>query len=332
MRRPALLLATTLLLSGCESPSDLPLGLPGSGDIQVQAYLDQNGDGVRSEGDTPVAGLGLQVRFWNSFNPVDQGVTDATGQVTLPRVGMGTMRLDPSPSFLGDSLLVVQPPANPFTVRADTLVILTVGLGYPSVPLAGLNALPQGRRVFTSGIALNGRENFGDGEVHLRLDTLAIRATRVDRVGVTPGDSVRIVGRTRLVEGRMTLDSARIFVLAGSVTLVQPLDLTTGVAATARSGTRDAHLVRVQEALVTSARMEGTNRVLTVNDGSGPVEVVVRDYLQLDGTLLVQGSTVVRGSGLLRPAPGSGGSRYRVFPRGPGDLVMRAAPPPPAGG
>jgi hypothetical protein len=332
MRRLVLLMATALFLSGCDSPSDVPVDIIGSGNIQVQAYLDENGDGVRTAIDSPVAGLPLLVRFWNSLNPVDQGTTDAMGQLRLPRVGVGTMRVDPSPSFLGDTLEIVQPPANPFTVRPDTLVVLTVGLGYPFVPFDRVRSLPEGRRVFTSGIALNGRENFGDGEVHLRLDTLAIRATRVDRVGVTPGDSVRIVGRTRLVEGRMTLDSARIFVLAGSVTLVPPLDFTTGEAATARSGTRDAQLVRVQEALVTSARMEGTTRVLTVNDGSGPVDLVVRDYLQLDATLLVQGSTVVRGTGLLRPAPGSGGSRYRVFPRGAGDLFLRAAPPPPAGG
>jgi len=332
MRRPACLLTAALAVLGCESPSDVPLTLPIAGDIQVLAFLDENGDGIRTEIDSPVIGLPLQVRFWNSLNPLDQGVTDATGQLRLVRVGVGTMRVDPSPSFLGDTLRVVRPAANPFTVRPDSLVVLTVGLGYPSAPLSEIHALPEGRRVFSSGIALNVRENFGDGEVHLRLDTLAIRATRVDRVGVTPGDSVRIVGRTRLVEGRMTLDSARIFVLTPTVALVQPLDLTTGEAATARGGTRDAHLARVQEGLVTAVRLEGTNRIVTVDDGSGPVEMVVRDYLQIEGALLVQGSTVVRGAGLLRPTPGGGGSRYRLFPRGPGDLLLRAAPPPPAGG
>lgn len=331
MRRTALLLATGLLIQGCESPSDVPLGFPAAGDVRVRAYLDENGDGRRSEIDAPLAGLPVQVRFWNSLGPVDGGVTDANGELTLVRIGVGTMRLDPSSSFTGDTLVVVEPAENPFTVRPDTTVVLTVGLGYPSVSLAQVSALPVGRRVFTSGIALNGRENFGDGEVHLRLGNTALRATRVDRVGVSPGDSVRMVGRTRLVEGQMTLDSARIFVLSGSVALVQPQDVSTAQAASAVGGTRGAALVRVQEALITAARTQGGNRIVTVDDGSGAVEMVVRDYLQIDGSLLIAGSTVVRGAGLLRPTPGSGGSVWQLFPRGPADLLLRAAPPPTGG-
>lgn len=331
MRRASLLLASGLFVSGCESPSDVPLTFPAAGDVRVLAYLDENGDGRRSEIDSPLAGLPVLVRFWNSLGPVDGGVTDENGELTLVRIGVGTMRLDPAAGFTGDTLLVVDQADNPFTVRPDTTVVLSVGLGFPSVPLDQVATLPAGRRVFTSGIALNSRENFGDGEVHLRLGPTALRATRVDRVGVSPGDSVRLVGRTRLVEGRMTLDSARIFVLSGSVVLVQPQDVSTAEAASALGGTRESALVRVQEALITAARTQGGNRILTLDDGSGAVEMVVRDYLQIDGALLIPGTTVVRGTGLLRPTPGGGGATWQLFPRGPSDLALRAEPPPSGG-
>lgn len=331
MRRSAFLLASGLMMWGCESPSDVPLAFPAAGDVRVRAYLDQNGDGQRGEIDSPLAGLPVQVRFWNSVGTLDGGVTDANGELNLVRVGVGAMRLDPEPAFFGDTLVVVEAAANPFVVRPDTTVVLTVGLAYPTVPLGGVAALPPGRRVFTSGIALNSRENFGDGEVHLRLGTTALRATRVDRVGVSAGDSVRIVGRTRLVEGQMTLDSARIFVLSGGVALVQPRDVQSGQAATADGGSLGAALVRVQEARISSVRTQGANRIVTVDDGSGAVEMVIRDYLQIDATLLVVGSTVVRGTGLLRPTPGSGGTSWQMFPRGGSDLSLRAAPPPSGG-
>ncbi len=331
MRRTALLLASGLLIQGCESPSDLPLVFPAAGDVRVLAYLDEDGDGRRGDFDSPLAGLPVEVRFWNSLGTVDQGVTDANGELTLVRVGVGAMRLDPVPSFTGDTLVVVEAADNPFTVRPDTTVVLTVGLSYPTVPLSGVAALPVGRRVFSSGIALNSRENFGDGEVHLRLGSTALRATRVDRVGVSAGDSVRIVGRTRLVEGQMTLDSARIFVLSGAVALVQPQNVSTAEAASAAGGSLGAGLVRVQEGLITGVRTVGPNRVVTVDDGSGAVEMVVRDYLEIDGALLIAGTTVVRGAGLLRPTPGSGGASWQLFPRNASDLSLRAAPPPSGG-
>ena len=331
MRRTALFLAAGLILQGCESPSDLPLVISALGDVRVLAYLDENGDGRRGELDSPLPGLPVQVRFWNSLDGLRGGVTDENGELTMRLVEVGTLRLDTEASFASDTLLVVEGADNPFTLRPDSTVVLTVGLSYPTVPLGDVAALPVGRRVFSSGIALNSRENFGDGEVHLRLGSTALRATRVDRVGVSAGDSVRIVGRTRLVEGRMTLDSARIFVLSSSVELVQPRIVSTAEAASAADPSLQAGLVRVEEALISGVRTVGPNRVVTMDDGSGAVEMVVRDYLQIDGTLLIPGTTVVRGAGLLRPTPGSGGASWQIFPRNASDLSLRAAPPPSGG-
>lgn len=329
-RRSLPLLLTALLASGCEDHSDSVLTLPGGGDVEVQAFVDANGDGVRGAGDPPLPGLPVSVRHWNASSPVDNGVTDAEGRARIVRVGLGTFRVDVSPTLLADTLVLVRPIDAPLTVRVDTTVVVEVGVSYPSVPLDQVASVPPGRRVFTSGIALNSREAFGDGVVHLQLDTVAIRATRVDRVGVSVGDSVRIVGRTRIQDGRMTLDSATIFTLASGVVLVLPVESTTAAAASALAGRRDAWLIQLREARITAAREQGSDWVATVNDGSGPVEVVFRDYLLFDRNQLVTGNTLVRATGLLRPVPGGG--RWQLFPRGGIDIAVRTAPADPPGG
>lgn len=325
---PSALLA--LSLSACEDLSETTLVLPGAGDVQINAFVDANGNGVRNEGDPPVVGLPLSVRHWNASAPVDHGVTDATGSLRLVRVGVGTFRVDVSAGFLSDTLVFVQPPGAPLTVRADSTVTLELGVSYPFVDLRQLATLPAGRRVFSSGIALNTREAFGDGVVHLQLDTFAVRATRVERVGVGVGDSVRIVGRTRIQDGRMTLDSADIFSLASGVVLVLPTGATSAVAAAAGGGRLDARLVQVEEAAITAARARGADWLVTVNDGSGAVDVVFRDYLLFDRAPLVPGNTLIRVAGLLRPV--AGGGRWEMFPRTTGDVSVRVAPPPPPPG
>lgn len=329
-RRSLQLLLTLLLVAGCEDHADSTLTLPGGGNVEVLAYVDANGDGVRDGGDPPLSGLPVTVRHWNASSPVESGITDGEGRARIPMVGLGTFRVDVSPSLLADTLVLVRPIDAPITVRVDTTVVVEVGVSYPSVPLGQLGSVPHGRRVFTSGIALNSREAFGDGVVHLQLDTVAVRATRVDRVGVSVGDSIRIVGRTRIQDGRMTLDSATVFTLAGGVVLVLPVDLSTAGAASALAGRRDAWLVQVREALITAARAQGNDWLVTVNDGSGPVDVVFRDYLLFDRESLVPGNTLVRAAGLLRPV--AGGARWQLFPRGGGDLVIRVAPADPPGG
>lgn len=326
---PALagVLLLLLVLAGCRDLSDSVLVVPGSGTVRVSAFVDADGSGAREGSDPPLVGFPVAVRHAAAAAPHAAGITDTLGVAVL-EVEVGTLRLVPPTALLADTLVFVRLPEAPFVVRSDTTVLLELGVAYPQVPLAQVAALPPGRRVFTSGIALNAREPFGDGEVHIRLDTVALRVTRVERVTVAPGDSVRIVGRTRIQEGRMTLDSANLFTLAGGVSLVIPHPLSTGEARTALGGRRDAWLVEIREALITATRMEGPHPVVTADDGSGPVEVVFRDYLLFDGTNLVPGNTLVRAAGLLRPAPGSGGTVWRVLPRGGGDVAVRVAPSP----
>ncbi len=330
IRASILLAAAGVLLAGCQDLSDSTLVFPTGGNVEVLAWQDQNGDRVRGGGDSPLAGLPVTVRHWNARAAVDGGVTDAEGRASIPLVGLGTFRLDVSPSFLGDSLVLVDPSLPPFTVGADSTVQVQVGVSYPFVELEDVPGAVPGRRVFSSGIVLNPREGFGDGVVHIQLDTVALRMTRVDRVGTSPGDSVRVVGRTRIQEGRMTLDSVTLFPLVGSVVLVRPSPLNTADAASALGGRRDAWLVEVREATITAARARGPDWVVTADDGSGPVEVVVRDYLLFNLPLLVPGNTLERAAGLLRPV--AGGGRWELYPRGAGDLTVRVRPADPPGG
>jgi hypothetical protein len=174
----------------------------------------------------------------------------------------------------------------------------------------------------THGIALNARSPFGDGVVHLQEGIDYLRATGVDRENIGAGDSVRFIGRTAKDAGLPILQDVRPFRLVAQAVFVQPVEVTSAEAASATGGDLDAALVRIRNALIEDTTSIGTNLVVRADDGSGPVELVLRDFLNFNRTLFNPDSTrFVEAVGLLVPLQvGAGQVRWRMTPRGGADL------------
>jgi len=124
------------------------------------------------------------------------------------------------------------------------------------------------------GVALNPSNSFRDTTLHVQDTSAAIRVTRVRAAAVFPGDSVRLLGTTSRRSSLPTLDNVSVFPL-GTTFLPTASQVTTAVAATAQGGALDA-----QQALVLNATINDTASVagdfkLTVDDGSGALEVLL---------------------------------------------------------
>jgi hypothetical protein len=208
-----------------------------------------------------------------------------------------------------------------------------INIGFQLVTVAQARTLPVGRLVQIEGLALNGWITFGDSTVHVRDNTGTIRTTRVAQSTLFAGDSVRMVGRVALRDGQTVLTLVTPTVLLTNRTLPAPQQPTTEVAATADGGVLDAQLVRVRSVEIRDTATVGRTQtypgdfVMTVNDESGPLRVVILPALGLALTPYVPGARLDV-TGLLVPV--TGGARWQL--RSQADIVVLQPPPPPAGG
>lgn len=180
-----------------------------------------------------------------------------------------------------------------------------------------IRTLEVGTRARMNGVALTAWNAFGDSSLHVRDATGSIRATHVASVTVSEGDSVQVTGTIALNQGQRTLDVAVASVLA-SVGAPVAVSTTTGSASAAGGGNNDAALVIVNDAVISTAAPSGSDFLLTVDDGSGPVGVLIEAALGATVTGLVPGVTLnVRG--VLVP---TNTGEWLIKPRRNADLVI----------
>jgi hypothetical protein len=180
--------------------------------------------------------------------------------------------------------------------------------------------------VFTAGIALNTRVKFGDGQVHFAGDSAFLRGLNVARSNVSQGDSVRLLGRVVMDNGRPALEDVTPQVLVAAAAFVLPEEATTAVANSADGGRLDAALVRIRAAEFndTSTTPDGHFR-FWADDGSDSVEVWIRDFLALNNPAFRPDTTVRIDEmvGLLTPFDDGGGVvRWRLMPRSGSDIFL----------
>ncbi len=328
-RRTAWTLAIVLAATtpwACSEATDVELlEITGSGVLFGLVFLDLDGDGSLSGGDEPIVGASVVLATSGTSEVVDLATTDSLGAFTLFEVPVGTYRLSLDSTTLGDSLEVLGSD-DPITVALGDTSLVILGASFAALSLAEALLAPVGRRVFTSGIALNSRINFGDGQVHFAEDSTFLRALNVERSGVQPGDSVRILGRVVIDNGRPALDEVTPFVLITQAALVLPTETSTGIAATADGAVLDAALVRIRDAEITDTTTAVDGHFhFWANDGSDSIEVVIRDFLGLNNSAF-RPDTVIRISqtiGLLSPFDdGTGAVRWRLLPRGGADIIL----------
>ena len=182
--------------------------------------------------------------------------------------------------------------------------------------------MAPGRLVQIEGNALNGWITFGDASVHIVDPTGSLRATEVANSTLFAGDSVRLVGRIAMRDGQTVLSSVTPTVLLPNRTLPAPVVLTTAQARTASGGTRDAALVRIQNATIADTATVAGVLIVGANDGSGRVEIAIRPSLGLLHSQFVPGATI-SATGLLVPV--SGGATWQLRPRSQADLTITPA-------
>jgi uncharacterized repeat protein (TIGR01451 family) len=319
------LLGATLLLASCMSATDVDrLEITSVGVIAGQAFLDMNGNGQVDAGDQPLRGGSVELVAPGTSAVVVSAPTDSLGLFIVQDVPLGAYDLRLGAAILGDSLTGLST-GGTITVELGDTMLVSLGASYPHLTLEEVLAATPGRRVFTSGIALNGRPNNGDGLVFFKGASGYLRGTDVERTNVTVGDSVRLLGRVATSDGRPALDAVTPFLLVQSAQLVLPIEVSVADAEEASGGTLDAALVRIRDAEIQDTTTVGNDKHFWAHAGGDSVEVVLRAFLGINPNPSIRPDTVVAVSqavGLLSPFDdGSGNVRWRLLVRSASDLV-----------
>src|SRR5690606_6104546 len=223
-------------------------------------------------------------------------ILDATG-ILAPAPGGGTWRLKP---------------------RSVT----DVAVDYPSFPIAEVRDQPLGSCIFVYGVALNAWGTFGDSTLHVTDGTGAIRATRVQQSAVTVGDSIRLLGLvTTGTGGHRVLSNAQVAqIYRPAIQQPVPIVLTTATAARANGGQHDAALVSIKNASILSASTTASgDRLVTVNDGSGPLDILIDASTGINTSQLVGGAFLTQATGVLVPVAAN---TWQLKPRFDQDLEL----------
>lgn len=329
LRRP-FLLALAVLAAACDpAGEDRLLDIDAEGTIEGVVFLDLDASGTPGAVDEPATNFQVALVVEGTADTVATQRTDAEGFFTFDGVEAGTYEIVPATSSLGDSLRVVfrDPPGSrvediepgeltSVTVGDDDSVSVALGISYFIVTVEEARALPVGRNVFVRGLALTGVGTLGDTAIYIQGDSRAIRATRASGDDLVPGDSVLALGTIALREGQPVLLNAEAR-LDGTGGAIDTIALGAGVARTAGGGVYDAQLVSLAEVLVTDTATVGSRFIITVEDPSGSVAVVIPEADdEFDHPAPGDELDVI---GILVPAPGIA-STWNVRPRSPADI------------
>jgi hypothetical protein len=250
----------------------------------------------------------------------DQVLTVSDGSGTLEVVidrhgGISTAPYVAGASLTAIGLLVPSGQAGIWNLKPRSALDLTVS--FPTATIAEARKLEAGRVVSIEGVALNSWAAFADSTVHMYDATGTIRAVRVQQANIFAGDRVRMLGTIVFRDGQPTLSNVTPSVL-GSGVLPLAERLSTLRASGADGGRLDAGLVRVVDGLVGDTATVGGELKLTVDDGTGPLEVLLdRDSGFQQGILP---GAILDVSGVLVPT--ATGSSWMLKPRAPSDVVV----------
>ena len=210
--------------------------------------------------------------------------------------------------------------------RAD---IVIGPLSWPRATVAEARAQSAGTRLIVSGRALNGWATFGDSTVHVRDATGAIRAVHVPPIAIATGDSVQVVATVAALLGQPVLDQVEPTILATGLPAPTAIAVTTSAAATPAAGLRAELLALTGAVVQDSSRNAIGELVLTVDDGSGSLEVLLDRSVPFQipfprdsgGNPIIIGTTLDI-TGLLTPEPFGAGT-WVLKPRQNADITVR---------
>lgn len=305
----------------CENlPDDELLRIDATGKVAGLAYRDLNGTGAYEPLiDLPIEDLVVRLVL-GSGEVFATATTDAAGLYLLDAVPVGTFRIEVDPGFVGDSLLVSELNAGAFALVANDSLNVRIGLTYPVLTVAEARSTLPGKKGFIDAVALNASAAYSDTTVHVADTSGFIRATQVGGASILAGDSVRILGITARRDGQPAFRATIAFVVQQGVGLPPAEVVTSRVAATADGGRLDAALVRMRDVVVTDTVSVVGGLSVTVDDGSGPVELFLDGRTTFNLSNIDIDRVIAEANGLLVPVGGQ--NRWQVRPRSPLDLIV----------
>jgi hypothetical protein len=291
-----------------------------NGSLSGLAYFDGNGTRAFDDGDVPLEGVGVAIVAAGTRDTVERVVSGGDGAFAFSPVPVGSYSLAVDEGSIGDTVIVARLDPTEVSVSPLDSTIVDVAISFPIVSVAEARALPVGDRIFLDGIALNSWPTFGDSTVHVADTSGTMRCIRVGPGPVFPGDSVRVRGRVSTRSGQRVIDLDRRSPLV--LELVEsppPVVVSTRLAATADGSVLDAAFVRIIGARIVDLATVGDDQIVTLDDGSGPVDVVLDGSVTFNpGPFLLEGANLTV-SGLLVP---TGTGEWQLKPRFDNDMAV----------
>jgi hypothetical protein len=199
---------------------------------------------------------------------------------------------------------------------------------YPTVTIAEFRALPPGRTAYIHGVALSGAITFGDGTLHMQDPTAAIRVINLAAnaacspgVGgpcIFAGDSIRVLGSATVRNGQPVLSATSASVLLAGAGVPAPDSVVNATAASAGGGVRDAGQVITAGTVSDFTTVSGGDVVLTIDDASGSLEVVLDAQVGFPAGAYTVGDSI-RVAGVLVPAATA--TAWQLKPRSTAEVV-----------
>jgi hypothetical protein len=309
--------ALALCLVACDTGSHVT-EITATGGVKGVTYIDRNGNGIlETLVDVPLQGVAVKFTPFGVKTGEARGVSNALGSFVVLSLDVGEYAVTVDNTTVPDSLRVTNIDSAKVTVsKADTSTVM-IALSYPTFTVRSARQQPTGKRLFIEGVTLNSWTTYGDSTLHVADSSGVMRVTRVAAVNVPSGMKVRILGTTDIRDGQRTLTDATAFTLQ-SAQIPAPSAVTTAVATKADGGKLDAALVSIANAQILGAvTTTAADVVLTVNDGSGNLEVMIDRNTGISPTPYAPGA-ILTATGILVPSDKPG--EWQLKPRAVSDL------------
>jgi len=313
------LLSLLSLLPSC-STGDRIVTIPGQGFVAGLVYLDLDGNREAGGPDQALPGVGVRLVVAGTLDTLARATSDANGGFVFGTVPVGRYTVVvPDAAVFGDSIQVVRIDTADVALGVSDTSEVGIAVSYPAHTLAEARVRPVGEKMFVEGLTLNNSTTFGDSTVHVRDTTGAMLVTGARGPLVAAGDSVRFLGRIGARNGQPIVENGQATILA-IVGLPVAIRITTTEAGSANGGVLDAELVRIVDGTIAddTTTVNGDYQ-FTVDDGSGPVLVILDEDAGLTRTPYMPG-TLIDATGLLLP---DGAGAWVLKPRNNSDLVVK---------
>jgi Lamin Tail Domain len=272
-----------------------------------------------------VAGAaGIDTATWTPGSRI--ALVGVVGQRDSSGSGTGGYRVQPRGA---EDVLSVEPPASPSPSPAPSSSPSPGASASPAPDLVGIavaRAAETGTHVRVRGVVTLQNALVDDPTAVIQDASGAIVLRLGDNAGrVSLGMLVEVVGIRSTKLGMETIRTDVQPVVLGDAAEPEPLDVATG----ALGEDAEATLVRVR-GTVTSAPVRSTagNLAFAVDDGSGELRVTLFASAAITGAVIERGARLEIVGVLGQVTTGAKPDRgYRLWPRGPADIVLISAAP-----